>query len=272
MSILALASVASWPAAAGTFDVKGADVEKGEREVSLPAAVQAGFPENADRVRQSWELGVSYGFTDRFKLGAKINLDQPLPEPDANGVPPRRSGLRASTVGVEAQYVLLKPHNGMPVISWFTGMDAAVHHDETNTVTFGPLIGFGDDKLSLTLNPLFERTFGRNNEPGIAFAYAWQVKRELVDHVALALEGFGSIPDIGNAPGIEFQEHRIGPVLILDGNLFGAGSGAGRPMKLGGGEAKEAGGPKAELQMGVLFGLTEATPDLTGKFKLSVTW
>lgn len=267
------------PAAAGTFDVKGADVEKGETELAIQAAVQARFPENADRVRQSWEVGLSHGFTDRFKLGGKINLDQPLPELDDDGVPlSRRKALRPSTVGVEAQYVLMKAVEGqpfIPVVSWFTGVDAAVHRDETNAVTFGPVIGFGNDKLSLTLNPLFERTFGRNSEDGVTFVYAWQIKREITEGAALALEGYGAIPDIGHAPSIDFQEHRIGPNLIIDGPLLGLG-GKGRGMKLGvkdagkGGEADK--GPKAELHMGVLFGMTEATPDLTGKLKLAITW
>ncbi len=273
--VLHACMLAEAPALAGTFDIKGADVEKGETEVAVPAAVQSGFPENAELVRQSWEFDVSYGFTDRFKLGAKINLDQPLPEePEDGAEKPRRKRLRPSTVGLEGQYVLLKPEKGMPALSWFTGVDASVHRDETNTLTFGPLIGFGDDKLSLTLNPLLARTFGRNSDPGLAFAYAWQVKREMVENVALALEGFGTIPDIGDAPGIEFQEHRIGPVLLLDGELFGMGKTASKPMKLGGheSEGEKVRGPKGELQIGVLFGLTDATPDLTGKFKFAITW
>jgi hypothetical protein len=67
------------------------------------------------------------------------------------------------------------------------------------------------------------------------------------ERLALGIEGYGVIPNIGNAPGIDFQEHRIGPVIYYDTEMPGA-------KKIG-----------LELDAGILFGLTEATPDVTGK-------
>jgi hypothetical protein len=239
----------AWPAAtagAQTFDVKSPEVKKGETEVSTNHSLQGGFPDNADPVRHSWELAADYGFSDRFKAGIKANFDTPVGE-----------HMRLSTAGVETQIYFGKL---APAITWgwFTEVDAAVHRSETNTVVFGPLIQFGDDKRSLTFNTLFERTFGRNRDEGIAFTYAVGLKARLREGVSLGVEGHGTIPDIGHALGIDRQEHRVGPVLYLEQDV-----GPKRP-------GKEA--PKLSWELGVLAGLTEATPDVTAKIKASLTW
>jgi len=255
-------------ASADVFDVKDPAVEKGEKEVELNLAFQRGFPVNAERVRSSAELVFNYGLTEWWKLGLKANLDEPADE-----------DLRFSTVGIENTFALRKLESGIG-LAWFTGVDFAVHRDETNSVVFGPLIQFGSSKASITLNPLFERQFGRNSEPGVSFTYAWQAKAEVREHVAVGIEGYGVIPDIGNAPGIDFQEHRIGPVLYLDFDLNREQKQQQRlSMKDTGTHAQsgdhgvgEEHGPKLALELGVLFGLTEATPDVTTKIKAAVSF
>ena len=226
----------------GTFDIKSPEVTKGETELATNHSLQSGFPDNADRVRHSWEIFLGYGFTERFKAGIKGGFDTPVSE-----------NMQFSTVSVETQYYLGKL---TPVISWawFIELAAGVHHDETNTVIFGPLIQFGDDKRSLTCNTLFEQTFGRNREDGIAFTYAIGVKQELREGLAIGIEGHGSIPDIGDAPSVDFQEHRVGPVLYVEPELR-----AGQKSH------------KLAIEVGGFVGLTKATPDFTGKLKASLT-
>jgi hypothetical protein len=244
--LLATLVGAAIPARAGTFDVKGPEIEKYETEIATNHTFQSGFPANADRVRHSFELGAGYAFTSHFKAGIKAGFDTPLGD-----------NSRISIVGIEAQAYFGKL---APSISWggFTGLDARAHRDETNTIVFGPLIKFGDDKLALTLNPLFERTFGPNHDSGTTFAYAAGLKGEVRDGFAVGVEAFGSIPDIGDAPGTSFQEHRIGPVLYFDREVSPARE--GRSAK------------KMSLEIGGYVGLTEATPDWTGKFKAALTW
>ena len=123
-----------------------------------------------------------------------------------------------------------------------------MHHDESNAVTFGPIVQLGHDKASLILNPYFEKSFGKNHEEGIEFTYQWQAKASMNERFGLGIEGYGVIPDIANSPGIDFQEHRIGPVLYYQHELRG-------------GEKERT----LELEADILFGLTEATPDVTGK-------
>jgi hypothetical protein len=240
------ALVALWsaaPVAAGTFEVKSPEVTKGETELSANSAFQSGFPANAERVRQSWEIALGYGFTDWLRASLKGNLDLPV-----------GGDMQLSTAGIETQ---LYAGRFAPAISWgwFTELAFGVHRGETNTVVFGPLIQFGDDKQSLTLNALFEQTFGQNREEGLAFTYAAGLKWQVREGLAVGVESHGSIPNIGDWPGVAFQEHRIGPVLYLELPAPWAG-------------AKH----KLSVEIGAFAGLTEATPDATGKLKASLTW
>jgi hypothetical protein len=239
-------SRAAIPAAAGPADVKAPEIEKGETEFATNNAFQFGYPANADRVRHSYDLTAGYAFTSHFKAGLKAGFDTPVGD-----------NSRLSIAGVETQFYLGKI---APSISWgwYTSLDARVDRDETNALLFGPLIKFGDDKLALTLNPLFERTFGANSDSGLAFAYAVGLKGEVREGFAVGIEAGGSIPDISSAPGVSFQAHRIGPVLYFDREVASAREGRG---------AK-----KLSLEIGGYVGLTDATPDWTGRVKAALTW
>lgn len=251
------------PALSGTFDVKAPESEQGQFELESGSAYFFGFPHYADRVRSSHELALGYGLSDRVKIGVKLAFDQPLGD-----------DLRATAVGAEALVVLRKPEAGFG-LAWFTGVTAAIHDEETNVVAFGPALRFGNDKLSLTINPFFERSFGDNATPGVDFVYGWQVKKEIREGFGISIEGYGVIPDIGHAPGVSFQEHRIGPVIYLQRGLtLGPGRHTSRAMSIKDGkEAVSNGeGPKWSLEAGVLFGLTEATQDVAVKVKTGISW
>jgi hypothetical protein len=244
-------------AIAGTFEVKTPDIDKGQTELGANQAVFSRFPPNADPTRYSVELSAGYAPSEIFKIGAKVNLDQPIDE-----------HLRASTVGIETQVSFGKPLG--IALGWYTSVDARVNRDETNTVTFGPIVQFGNDKRSLTLNTFFAQTFGANRESGIAFQYAVQAKIEVQDGLGIGVEAYGNLPDIGSGVGVDFQEHRIGPVLYLDGP-FGFGRKGGK-MTAGAGDKPDDKGPKLSLEIGAFLGMTEATADLTGKFKATIAF
>lgn len=233
-------------ASAGTFEVKTPDITKGQTSFSWGSATQSGFPVNADPTRHSTEAGAGYGVTTWLWLGAKANFDQPVGD-----------DWKFSTAGVEAQLRLGKARPGFD-FAWYTGVDVRVDRDATNAVTFGPIIQFGDDKASLTFNPFLQQTFGINHDQGIAFSYGVMAKREIREGAAIGIEAYGVIPDIGGGTPVAFQEHRIGPVLYLETELHAKT------------ETREA--VKGTLDIGMFFGMTEATPDLTGKIKFGVTW
>lgn len=251
-------------ASAGTFDLKTPEVEKGEREAEHNTSVFSGFPTNADRLRASTETSMAYGVTDWWKLSGKFNGDKPIGD-----------DWQISTAGVESIFLLRKQEAGF-ALAWFSGLDVRVHRDETNAVSFGPVFRFGTDTASVTLNTFLSRTFGPNHTEGIDFVYGWQAKRELREGLALGIEGYGVIPEIGDAPGADSQEHRIGPVVYLEHELGnGNGKSNGKAHKGGlkdGSAPDKEDGPKLAIEAGVLFGLTNATQDVAFKLKAGISW
>ena len=229
-------------ALADVFSVDEPEVVKGEQEIEVNGAVQNGFPVNADPVRYSMEIEYTYGVTKWLSLSPLVDFDKP----DGDSFHATVAGLETVWFPVEVGKLL--------TFAWFTEVEGAVHHDETNSTTFGPIVQFGHDKASLILNPYLEKSFGRNHEEGIDFTYQWQAKAGLNERLALGIEGFGVIPNIGNSPGIDFQEHRIGPVLYYEKELAGE---------------KER---TFAIDAGVLFGLTEATPNVTAKLNASLAF
>ncbi len=223
------------PALADVFSIDEPEVVRGEQELELNAAVRDGFPINAEPIQHSWELIYTNGVTNWLSIAPKIDFDKPLDDE-----------FHATVIAAETVWFPVTIGQSVK-LAWFTELEIAVNRDETNAVTYGPIIQFGGDKLSLILNPYFENTFGQNREAGTEFEYQWQAKAGVNERLALGIEGYGVIPNIGNAPGIDFQEHRIGPVIYYETEMPGAN-------KIG-----------LELDAGILFGLTDATPDVTGK-------
>lgn len=161
---------------------------------------------------------------------------------------------------------------------WFTALSAGLASGATNAVEFGPVVSLSAGAATLVLNPFFEKTFGDNREEGIAFAYAWRASYELAERFSVGVEGYGEIENIGDAPGVGEQVHRIGPVLYL-GHLHGATRHAHAAGGHGGhthhGQAHHGdeqglgrGAPQWHAEIGVLFGLTEATADAALKVNI----
>ena len=105
-------------------------------------------------------------------------------------------------------------------------------------------------ELSFTANPFLERNFGRNSVEGIAFTYGWQAKYEVGDGFAVGIEAYGRIEHLGDPPPWSEQEHIIGPVVYAEIPL-------GRDFKI-------------TPDIGVLFGLTRATPDVALKLNVGI--
>lgn len=252
-SAVSALAVLALPAAAvaGTFDVKTPEIVKGQAEYSINSTLFDGFRANAERLRASSELGIAYGLTSWWKVGLKANIDAPLDE-----------NPRLSSLGVEQQ-VLLKPLANGFGIGWYSSVDVSTVAGDPDSTAFGPILQLGTEKTSLTLNPFLQRTFGPDRERGMALVYGWQAKHEIREGLAFGIEGYGVVPDIGRAPPIDQQEHRIGPVLYLERPLTASLDPAGR----GGAEP-----PKFAIETGVLFGLTQGTQGTAVKLKAGVTF
>ena len=252
VAILVLGGAAD-AAFAQSLHVKEADFEAGQWNVESINGVQQGFPRNADRVRTGHELGIGYGITAAWQLKGLVSFATPDEET-----------TRIQRVMMENVVVLRALEEGKNGfgIAWFHALEGAVARDETNVTIFGPSIILREGKTELALNPFFEKSFGRNHTPGMDFLYGWQARRELSEHVSIGIEGYGRIPEIGSGMPLDVQEHRIGPVLILK-----TGAAVPVPGHLGALPTSHR-QLATDLELGVQFGLTEATPDMAFKANL----
>jgi hypothetical protein len=225
---------------AGAYDITDPEVEKGQQKLEAIHVGAAGFPTGNTRNLQS--LGYSYGLADYWQLKGGIAGDR-LDD----------RGWKVTALFAESVFEIVDVKKTGFGLGWFTAVAGAVNDDATNAVTFGPVIKFAHAGASLTLNPFLDKTFGQNHEQGIAFAYGWQANMEVKKGVVLSVAGFGRIDDIGgHTPAFEAQEHKIGPLI--------------------GFETEVAENRTLGLELGVFFGLTDATADTAVKGKLSYTY
>jgi len=94
-----------------------------------------------------------------------------------------------------------------------------------------------------TLNVPFVRETGNNAAKKWELEYAWQYKRLGNPALEFGLEGYGKLGDVSNWSPSSQQTHQIGP------SLFGMLKTDVRRVW--------------KYQLGLLFGLTTATPDKT---------
>ena len=151
-----IAAMLAVPAAASAdvFSVDEPEVDKGAQEVEVNAAVQNGFPVNADPVRNSMELEYTYGVTKWLSLSPLVDFDKPDGE-----------DFHATVAGVESVWFPVEVGKIL-TLAWFTEVEGAVHHDEGNSTTFGPIVQFGHDKASLIFNTYLEKSFGQEPRRG----------------------------------------------------------------------------------------------------------
>ena len=258
--------------AQSTFHVKEFDFKAGNWVFETVNANQSGFGPRTDRVQWGHELGLAYAVSDFWLPKLLISFDK-----DEGG---RYDVQRVLFENIFTFKPLVEGRDGFG-FAWFQSLEGAVNNRQTNSTAFGPIFTGQLGKFSMSTNTFFEKTFGQNNEPGMNFLLAWQARYEVMDKVKLGLEGYTLVPEIGarrSTPETGVA-NRIGPVLILELDLprgmgiGGAGvSGGTGTVKhaSAGGHGGHADAPHAEIEMGVLFGTTEYTPDVTGKVNMHI--
>jgi hypothetical protein len=237
--------------ASAQFYVRQPDVEKGETEFEEHGAIYAG-PGDGEALRQSHEIEFKRGLTNSWQLIVEGFLEQPIGE-----------DLQATEFEIGGQYELIKPQGDGFALAFRTLYSAA--KDAPDEILFGPLARYVQGRNSTTLNTFFVDQVGEHPQiDGLEFQYNWQFAHKLSHRVALGVEAFGEIQDLAHAGGLNDQSLRAGPVIYLN---FGDEE-AGSAKKQEGRETPEVQKSEAlELKMaaGVLFGLTDATSDVTFK-------
>ncbi len=229
-------------AVAQTFDVKQLDIKQGSLEIGLDNSFFGGVPRNNNLNRSAHDQSIDYGVREWWRLSAVLKLENP-----------DLGDLHATRVAVENIFVLrpMDEKKKQDVgVGFFASVEASVRDDVTNALFFGPIVTAKWDQVTLAANPFLSQTFGRNREEGIAFVYGWQAKYQIREGLAVGIEGFGSIENIGNSPRVAEQEHVVGPVVFTEIEV-----------------TKDF---KITPDIGLLFGLTRATPDVALKLNVGI--
>lgn len=132
---------------------------------------------------------------------------------------------------------------------------------------YGPLARLVVGKTSATIDTFFISQVGEDADAGsVDLKVGWQIRRDLGANFGFGVEGYSDIKDLAAAGSFEDQLHRLGPVLYLDIH----GGDAKEELYRDEAERRKAG--SIRVATGVLFGLSEATSDITFKLDLSAAF
>ena len=214
--------------------------------------------EEGEFLRQSHDFELAYGITERWLVSATLGTDEPL---DTN--------FDLSSVALELQYELIERKGNGLGLGFTGGYGFATRGGEADEIEFGPIVELATGKLLLTLNPFFNSQVGDNRETdGLGFEYGWRAQYDFAKHWGIGVEMFGEIDDLSNPGSFNDQSHSLGPTLFYNpGEEEGEGG-----DENGGAKVATAAEMEFSFNVGVQFGLTDATSDTALKFQGSLAF
>lgn len=235
LGFVCLVSLSSEPAKA-QFYVRSPDVEKGQTAIEEHGAVYFG-PGEDERRRQSHELELKHGITERWEFIVEGVLRQDIGEP-----------IEATRFEIGAQYEIVERQGEGLGLAFRTLYEFALQDHSPDEILFGPLAKYVWGRNSATINTFFVGQVGDHREiDSLELKVNWRAKHELNEKWALGVEGYSEIEDLSHAGSWDDQKHRLGPVAYLE-------------------LEREGSNLEWEFAVGTLFGVSEATSDLTLKF------
>lgn len=248
------------------FEIQEAEIEKGEIEIEYRGAYHWGVPIAPDEgaevndLVQSHDLELQMGITNWWMVSVVGVFDQP-----------QGKDLQASAVEAETQFGLIRREGDGVGLAVQMEYEKAINHGaqegEPNEFALGPIVELATGPLLLTFNPLFGRQLGTfADQEGLGFEYGWRAEYDVNKGWGLAVEMFGEIEDMANAGSFDDQVHSIGPTLLIN---FG-GDDDPKGGEAGSDDDEQASGPAPmtfSMNVGVQFGLTDATSDTALKFQ-----
>jgi hypothetical protein len=260
------------------FEIQESGVEKGEVELEYRGAVHDGFPrtereeaeeegesgaleeeEEGEFLRQSHDFEFEYGLTHRLLFSTTLGADEPLEE-----------DFDLSSVELELLYELVEREGNGFGLAFIGGYGFATRGGEADELEFGPIMELASGGFLLTTNTFFSSQVGEHRETdGLGFEYGWRAQQKFAKKWAIAAEMFGEIEDLSNAGSFDDQPHSLGPTLLyIPNGEDDEGGGNGDDDD----ENRVAAAPEMEvsLNVGVQFGLTDATSDTAVKFQGSI--
>jgi hypothetical protein len=255
------------------FEIQESNIEKGAVELEYRGAVHWGFPNTARKgtgagdaagavqeeeadvpLRQSHELEIEYGVTEWWLVTLTLGAEQALGE-----------AFNLTSVEFETQVEFIERKGDGIGLAFQASYSQATVSGDANGIEFGPIVELAQGPLLLTLNPLLTAQVGENaNTDGLGFQYGWRAEYDFAKHWGAGVEMFGEIEDLSHAGSFDDQNHSIGPTLFYK---LGDNDDEGTNGK---DDEKKVAGPPAmdlSLNVGVQFGLTDATSDTALKFQ-----
>lgn len=228
--LLASLFASTTPSKAQSFDIHAPVSPRGVLEFeSINGANLGSSKGDPSFLRHAHELKLTYGLSDAWRLEVGALLEWP-----------ESADARLARIALENIFVLHPVQKYGVGLGLFAGLDVSTHQETHNSVTLGPIVQMNAGAAELLVNPFFERSFGQNAEPGFAFNYLWHGKIELTHGLAFGAVGYGRIENLGSSLPLSQQDHRAGPALFV--------------------EVEGDGRRKVDISLGLLAGLTEASP------------
>jgi hypothetical protein len=264
--LLATIGLTAKPALA-EFEIQESQIEKGEIELEYRGAVHWGIPKQTEHegaleeeeagLRQSHDFELEWGFADRWLVAATLITDQPV-----------REEFNVSAVEAEMQYELIEREGDGIGLAFQAEYGFATRGGEADEVEFGPIVDVAKGKLVLTFNPVFTAQVGDNaTTDSLGFQYGWRAEYDFAKHWGIGVEMFGEIEDFANAGSFNDQNHSIGPTIFYsptdEEKNDAVGEATAEPVPAG---------MELTFNLGVQFGLTDATSDTALKFQGSLSF
>lgn len=213
---------------AAELKIYGPIVEYQERELEWRSFASGKGPDR----EQGYALSAGYGLTPYWETELYEVLHK-----DSGGP------LVADVIEWENRFQLAPQGRFWADPGLLVEMEFPQREDDPAELRVAPLLEKQIASTVLTLNLPFGWKFGRNYEPGTAFAYAARAEYLLKAYFSPALEAFGEPGTIGSFPLAAEQTHSLGPAFY--------------------GVARLGGKRKIRYSASSLFGLTPASSDWT---------
>lgn len=214
---------------------KGEEAGAGEEEEEAGAGQEEEAEANQ---RHRHEVSIGYGATDFWRPEVGAQIEQNIGD-----------SVKVNSVSFENVFQIVPENTFFANLGFFAEYEGPISEGASHAVEFGPIIQIPIGPVVTTLNPFFEKQFGKNSEEGVAFEYGVQSLVSVAEDIGVGFEAYGEVENFaGGPPETSAQEHRIGPVAVFGFDLGSLGG-------LG-------------IETGFFFGLTRATSDYAAKINL----
>ena len=215
-----------------SYKVYYPQVVKGESEIEVRGYVYYDKDPSIDNM-QSFKVGAGHSFTDYWFTEVYAEVNKP-------------AGFSSYTVGTyEWENIFQLTEAGKYWADFGFGVEYAyaAKSTEPNAWELMPIVQKQVGRQLFTLNVPFTYETGNNADHTWKLEYAWQYKWLGNPALEFGIEGYGQLGAVSNWDPTSQQLHQIGPSLF--------------------GKIKTAPGHAWQYQLGMLFGLTTASPEMT---------